>query len=626
MPDRRIPLSVRPALKEELDRMMSLGVITPVNDHTPWVSQLVITLKKSGKLRVCIDPKDLNKALRREQYTLPILEDTLHELAQSRVFTKADLAQLHVGYWHVVLDDESSKLTTFNTCYGRYRWLRLPFGTCVSSEIFQKRLLQALQGLDGVICIADDIIVHGKDTDEHDKRLHAFLSRCREIGIKLNKEKLRLRTDSISFLGHLITAQGLLPDPDKVKAIMHMSPPTNVSELRTFIGMVNYMAKFLPNLNLKPLTNLTRKDIPWNWSTAQSEAFEIIKNQICSAPVLAIYDPSKELTLECDASEYGIGCTIRQEGKPVAYASRTLSSTECRYAQIEKEMLAIVFGLQKFHHYTFGRKTSVLSDHKPLIAIVKKTLSKAPKRLQSMLLRAQMYDFELSYSPGKTIPVADALSRAPLPSSDETTYGVNNLTFSPVKEKPTEEIRAVSQNDEEMMQLMKVITTGWPENKSEVPLSVKPYFSYRDELTVQDGLVLRGERLVVPRALRGKMKQKCHAGHLGINSTLRRARDVLYWPGMSQQIREYVETCGVCASMPAKQPEQPVICGEIPTRPWQRVGCDIMTFEQRNYLITTDCYSSYFEVDRLPDISAETVIKKTQQELFSLRSTRGTHY
>ena len=303
MPDRRIPLSVRPKLKAELDHLVSLGVLTPVDEPTPWVSQLVITMKKSGALRVCIDPKELDKALLHERYTLPILEDTLHELSTSTVFTKADLAH---GFWHVILDEPSSILTTFQTCFGRYRWLHLPFRTSVSSEIFQKRLLQALDGLIGVVCVADDIIIHGKDLKEHDDNLEAFLRRCKEVGIRLNKEKLDLRTNALTYLGHRISSKGLEPDPAKVKAITQIDPPINVRQLRTFIGMVNYMANFLPKLYLKPLTNLTKKEVPWNWSTAENDAFENIKSQLTTAPVLAFYNPCKELTLENDNNNNNI--------------------------------------------------------------------------------------------------------------------------------------------------------------------------------------------------------------------------------------------------------------------------------------------------------------------------------
>ena len=256
MPTRRIPVVVRLKLKAELDRMTKLGVITKVEEPTPRVSQLVVVTKKNDGVRVCIDPRELNKALLREHYTL--LEDTLHELGQSRMFTKADLSS---GYWHVQLDRESSMLTTFQTCYGRYRFVRLPFGTSVSSEIFQKKLLEALDGLQGVVCIADDVIIHGKDLEEHDRNLIA----CRDSGIKLNRDKLQLRMSELTLMGHRITKDGLQSDPEKVKAIAKMSAPTNVEELHCYLGMVNYLAKFMPHMTdvIYPLRNLTKHDVTW---------------------------------------------------------------------------------------------------------------------------------------------------------------------------------------------------------------------------------------------------------------------------------------------------------------------------------------------------------------------------
>jgi transposase InsO family protein len=615
MPDRRIPLSVRPRLKAELDKLVTQGILAPVKEPTPWVSQLVIALKKSGDLRVCIDPRELNKALLRERFTLPILEDTLHAMRSSTVFTKADLAH---GYWHVMLDEPSSKLTTFQTCYGRYRWLRLPFGTCVSSEIFQRRLLEALDGLTGVVCVADDIIIHGKTLDDHNDNLEAFLQRCNVKGIRLNKDKLELRKDSITFLGHLITTKGLEADPEKIKAVQQMPNPTNVSQLRTFIGMINYMAKFLPDLaeTLKPLTTLTKLNVPWNWSSAEQSAFDKIKSQLTTAPILTFYDPNKPLTLENDASDYGLGSVLKQDDRPVAYASRTLTDTERNYAQIEKEMLAITYGLEKFHHYTYGRNLTVVTDHKPLVAIKPKPLYKAPRRLQSMFLKAQTYDYNLVYAPGTSIPVADALSRAPLNKEDSVGREheiADNLNFVQVKDRQMDKIKLASKHDEEMIQLRQVIIEGWPEHRNQIYPQLRQYFAYRDEMTVQDGIVLRGQRIVIPTSLRSTMKLKCHAGHLGINSTLRRARDALFWPGMSHDLREYVETCGVCASMPVRLTPEPVIARDAPERPWQRVGSDIMTFNSRQYLVTSDCHSSFFEVDHLPDMSSETVIRKLKK-------------
>ena len=258
MPSRRVPVSVQSSLKTELDRLTDMQVITPVDEPTPWVNQMVATRKKTGEMRICIDPKELNKALLRERYILPIIEDSLHELGESRIFSKADLSS---GYWHVKLDDESSLLTTFQTCFGRYRWLCLPFGLCVSSEIFQKKLLEALGGLVGVICIADDVIIHGKNMEDHDQNLEKFLERCQQKGIKLNKQKMELRLNQIAFMGHIVTSDGLQADPEKVKAVSNMSPPKDITELRRFLGMVNYLTKYLSHVTnmTELLRNLTKK-------------------------------------------------------------------------------------------------------------------------------------------------------------------------------------------------------------------------------------------------------------------------------------------------------------------------------------------------------------------------------
>ena len=261
-PARRVPVALQSKLKEELERLTQRNVIIPVEEPTPWVSQMVVAEKKNGDLRVCIDPRHLNKALQREHYTLPVLDDVLHDLGQSRVFTKADLKS---GYWHVVLDEESSKLTTFQTCGGRYRWLRLPFGLSVSAEIFQRKLMQNLSDLTGVVCIADDVVIHGRTQAEHDENLRQFLLRCRERNIQLNSSKLEMNTDCFTFMGHQITSSGVKMDPAKAHAITAMPEPTNVEELRRFLGMVNYVAKFLPSLatTIVPLHNLIKKDVPW---------------------------------------------------------------------------------------------------------------------------------------------------------------------------------------------------------------------------------------------------------------------------------------------------------------------------------------------------------------------------
>ena len=232
--------------------------------------------------------------------------------------------------------------------------------------------------------------------------------------------------------------------------------------------------QILPNLSetLKPLPNLTKKDVQWNWSENEQRAFDEVKLKLTSAPLLIFYDP---MTLENDASEYGLGSTLWQDGRPVGYASRMLTGTEQRYAQIKKEMLAVTFGLEKFHHYTYGRRLQVITDHKPHVSIIDTPLSKAPKRLQNMLLRSQLYNCNLVYVPGKDIPVADTLSRAPLKEGPtEETDSVHNLTFNSLKRRKIEQIRNSKKIYSEMQELMKVIYQGWPEHKAEVTSQKSP--------------------------------------------------------------------------------------------------------------------------------------------------------
>ena len=228
-----------------------------MDDPTPWVSQTVIAKIKQSGLRIFIDPPELNKALKREHYTLPVLEDVLHELEQSTAFSKADLSS---GFWHVQLGEESSLLTKLQTCFSRYRWLRLPLGTSVSSGIFQKKLLEAFDGLAGVFCVAEDVIIHGKTLEDHDKHLNAFFGRRREKNLKLNKEKLVLRSDNITFMGHKITKEELQTDPKEIEPIKDYPVPQSLEELRRFLGMVNYLSRYLSHLTeaIHPLHNLLK--------------------------------------------------------------------------------------------------------------------------------------------------------------------------------------------------------------------------------------------------------------------------------------------------------------------------------------------------------------------------------
>ena len=294
LPARKVPVSVKEKFKAELQRLQDLEVIAPVDEPTEWVSQFVVAVKKSGELRVCIDPKTLNAALKRERYQSLVIDELLPDLAEARLFSKVDLAS---AFWHLVLDDKSSLLTTFATPQGRYRWLRLPFGLCVLIEIFQKHLHQELLGLPGVKCIADDMLIYGRDDADHDGNLEGFMKRCQLKGIKLNRAKLDYKCKEITFHGHLLTTEGLKADPQKVRAIVEMPRPENSGDVSRLNGTVNYLSRFLPNLSdvMKPLRDLAHKDVEWCWSDIQEQAWNEVKSLIASAPVLSYYKPNEPL-------------------------------------------------------------------------------------------------------------------------------------------------------------------------------------------------------------------------------------------------------------------------------------------------------------------------------------------
>ena len=358
---------------------------------------------------------------------------------------------------------------------------------------------------------------------------------------------------------------------------------------------------------------MTRQDVTWQWNHAHEAAFEQVKRMVTSAPLLKYYDPQLELTVQCDASEKGLGAALLQKGQPIAFASCALTDAETRYAQIEKEMLAVVFSLKKFDQYVYGRKTTVLSDHKPLEAIAKKPLRSAPRRLQGMLLKAQRYDIEIVYQPGTQMYLADTLSRAFLNSS-ENSQGeferVNAVKFLTIPENRLEHIKRSTDEDEVLQQLKTVIQQGWLDTKEQLTPTIAVYFGYRDELSVYNGLVFKGERLIIPKPMRKEMKQELHSSHIGINGCIRRARECMFWPGMSAEVKEFVLQCDVCRTNENKQQKEPLTSQEPTDRPWERVGTDIFTLNGKDYLLLVDYFSNFWEVNRLPDTRASTCIRK----------------
>ena len=333
-----------------------------------------------------------------------------------------------------------------------------------------------------------------------------------------------------------------------------------------------------------------------------------------STPVLRYYNLQEEVTIQCDASQFGLGAALLQKGQPVAYASRALTDAETRYSQIEKELLAIVFACERFEPYVYGRDLiHVESDHKPLEAIFCKPLHSAPKRLQRMLLRLQKYSLYVAYKKGKTMFLADTLSRAFLPEVNiceltKELKEVDHRAYLPVHHERWQQMRHTSANDPVLQKLRETIRRGWPEIRSEIPDCFNPYHDMRDVLTDEDELVFKG-RLIVPAALRKELMAVVHSSHIGIEGCIRRARDTLYWPRMATELREYISKCDVCQAHRTRQAKEPPLQHEVVARPWSKVTADLCDQDSRTLLVMSDYYSNYIEVARLNTATSRNVIK-----------------
>ena len=506
LPLRKIPVALRDKVRVELDNVLKEGVLVAEDGPTDWLSALVVVTKKSGAIRVCIDPKPLNRALKRNNFSLPTLDDILPDLSRAKVFSSVDVKN---AFWSMELDEPSSKLTSFLTqSHGKLRWKRLPFGLNVASEEFVRRLLDALAGLKGIACIADDILIYGVGdeisdaTKDHDANLLALMQRCREKGIKLNKEKFSFKASELDFMGYTLTPQGLQISKDKVAAIDQMPPPTDLKGVQRLIGMAAFLAKFVPQYStvIAPIRTLLEKDSEFVWDDSfHGVAFRNLKNLLKSAPVLQFFDERAPIVVQTDASSTGLGGALFQNGKPVAFISRALSKSETMYAQIEKECLSILFGMEKFHTFVYGRRVTVENDHKPLLTIFNKALTSAPRRLQRMMLRLQNYQLDLKHRPGHEMVVPDALSRAyppksssPSPSehfSEEVAALHDECTSTSLLAASPSTINIIRQaaiHDNAYQLLKRQIMIGWPDSNRDVPIEIKEFHGFCDELTIED--------------------------------------------------------------------------------------------------------------------------------------------
>jgi len=629
-PPRKYPIHLKSEIQESLDEMVKLQVIEPIPEaeSTEWLNSLAFSRKESGKLRVCLDPRDLNVAVKRTFHRTPTIEEITHRLSGARVFSKLDARH---GYWSIQLDDESSKLTSFCGPNGRYRFRRLPFGLKVSQDVFQEKMDLILAGCSGTMNIADDILVFGRDVQEHDRNLHNLMRRAQSHGLVLNGDKCVIQTDSVNFFGMIYTTKGLRPDPKKCQEIRNLPSPTDVKSLQQFLGMIQYLAPFIPKLSDKTyvLRDLVKKESDFCWMANHEAVFEALKEEICRNVTLNYFDPTLPTKVQVDASKKGLGAALIQvdsgKEKIIAFASKALTPVEERYANIEREMLAVVFGAERFHTFLYGSTFIIESDHKPLESIQLKNLAQAPPRLQRMLLRLQAYDMTIKYRPGKQLQLADAMSRLNPVKSGTTIKLEKTVHAVQWSDAMTSELQRRTDDDPELRPLKEVIVNGWPENSNVLPKCVRPYWSMKDFLTVEDGIILKCDRIVIPEKLRDDILTRLHASHQGIEKTRLRARTSVYWRGIDRDIENLIQGCSVCLEFSRSEQKETMMGHTVPSGPWQDVGTDLFDLDGDCYLIVADYYSKMPFIRRLTSESSRAVIAKLRT-LFSEHGVPETVY
>ena len=597
-------------MEKELKRLEKLDIIETVEGLTPWISPIVVVPKKPGEVRICVDMREVNKPIKREKHLMPTIDDLIADLNGATHFSTLDLSS---GYHQLELTPESRYVTTFNTHVGLRRYKRLPFGINAASEIFQESIREILTGLPGCKNISDDIIVFGKGQIEHDKNLRGVLQRLKENNLRLNKDKCEFSKTEIKFYGHIFSSSGLRPDPVKVEAIYKARPPQNPSEVKSLLGMAQYVSRFIPNYATitTPLRLLTRQDTPWKWGQEEQRALDKLKEALIGDQVMSYFDPRKKTEIIVDASPAGLGGLLMQEGKVLSYASRALSDVESRYSQTESEMLAVVWGVEQFHLYVYGAQFSVITDHKPLIGIFKNHKQTSP-RIERWKLRLMPYNCQLIYRPGRDAEnPADFVSRHPSSTaSEEQSVAedyVNYVCTNAVPKAMTlEEIKQETKRDAEMQAVIKAVETDQWSNPE-----VQNYKKLKEELSVFNGLVLRRNRIVIPSTLRSKAVDLAHGGHQGIVKTKQLIRDKVWFPGIDKLAEEKVKNCLCCQAASTKSPPlEPLRMTPLLSAPWKEVAVDFAgPFPSSDYImVVTDEFSRFPEVEILTSTSARAVI------------------
>ncbi|KFD51889.1 hypothetical protein M513_07218 [Trichuris suis] len=632
---RHVPFALVDRVKEEIERLDKRGSLEPVL-WSDWASPIVTVMKKGGEIRICGDySATVNLVTRKDVYPIPTGPEMFSILSGGAWFSKLDLSE---AYQQLTLDEKSAEILTLNTPKGLRRMKRLPFGVDVAPGIFQRLMETLLQGIPGVKPYLDDILITGRSEREHDCRLDQVLKVLADNGLRLNKEKCSFGAEEMEFLGFRVTKAGVRPTEDKLRAIREASPPKDVKQLQAFLGLLNFYSAFMPKKAtvLEPLHRLldATKPSTWHWEAKEQASFEAAKRLLTTDALLAHFDGTKPLTLACDASDYGLGAVLSQiesgQEKVIAYASRTMSKTERNYGQIDKEALALMFGVKKFHQYLFGRHFTAFTDHKPLLGLLA-TRKPTPTLMTTRMLRWRLllsaYDIDLAYRSGKSMGNADGLSRLPLPTDRDHTGTPGEKFVQPslfadvlmmgiegsdsvddVTLLDAREVAKLTRKDPILSRVQHWVLHGWPGGSQGDPFT--QFIRRRDELTVIRGCLLWGSRVIVPKRLQKDVLEVLHHAHPGTVRMKALARSYVWWPGIDETIERRVAECSDCQQYRGNPPKAPPRVWNWTPRPWSRIHIDFAgPFRGKTYLLIVDSHSKWLDVEQVASTESKEVIR-----------------
>lgn len=615
----RVPYSLRDEMERQVQGLLEKDIID--YSKSPWGSPALLVQKADGSYRFVIDYRKLNSVTRVDPYPLPNIQETLSQLGSAKYFSVVDLAS---GFWQIEMDKEHREKTAFNTPSGHYEWKRMPMGLVNSPAVWQRTADVILMGLLGKKCFVymDDIIIYSQTFSEHVADIEQILLRLRAAGLKLKTTKCQFLKREVKYLGHIVSADGVRPDPEKIECVKNFPEPQSVREVRGFLGLIGYYRRHIPDFAkiAKPLTALTAKRVTFRWTEEEAKAFTRLKEIMVTSPILRHPDFSRPFMLATDASQYAVGAVLSQvfEGHehPVAYASRQLNNAEQKYAATERECLAVVWAVAHFRCYLYGRKFNLVTDCQALKWLM--NVRDPSSRLARWNLRMQEYEFEVQHKPGKTNANADALSRA-VPVTVVT-------EFLPSLDLPN--ICFEQRNDPLLSKTIKNVgqRTGRAQHDR------GGYFLDQDQVLRFRSLPQRQmgspwERIVVPQSLKVEVLRSFHdapySGHFGSKKTRKRIERFYYWPGMGRDIRSYCSQCDSCLrrKTPKHKRPAPLQVFEEVTRPFERTAMDIMgplpvtALGNKYILVFCDHLTKYSEAIPLRDQKAETVAKEFVEKI-----------